>query len=132
MIFWRELEELYVALKMNPWYWRDLYDIEKVISRKMKQKKNFRESNLWPHVSCLVILTFISSPENLKSKYINILKCYTVLMKSFVAFIILVTVISNWLKFERCTEDIQLCYSNLLTKDLIINIFVFNEFKFIE
>jgi hypothetical protein len=31
--------------------------LKKVISRKMEQKKNFRESNLWPHVSLIATLT---------------------------------------------------------------------------
>jgi hypothetical protein len=46
------------------------------------RKKNFRESNLWPHVSLLATLTLISSPENSKLKYINIVKRYNKLMNT--------------------------------------------------
>jgi hypothetical protein len=52
----------------------------------MEQKKNFRESNLWFHVSLLATLTLISSPENSKLKFMNIVKRYTVLMHTIISY----------------------------------------------
>jgi hypothetical protein len=65
---------------MDPWYWRKFNDANKMKSRKMKQKKNFQESNFCPHVSFLVNLTFISSPKNSKLNNIDTSKWYTVLI----------------------------------------------------
>jgi hypothetical protein len=48
--------------------WRNLNDVIKVISRKLEQKKNFRESNLWPHVSLITTLTLIFYARKLQIK----------------------------------------------------------------
>jgi hypothetical protein len=42
---------------------KESYDVIKVISRKSEQKKNFQESNLWPHVSFIATLALIFLPE---------------------------------------------------------------------
>jgi hypothetical protein len=52
----------------------------------MKQKKNFQESNLWPHVSLLATLTFNSLPKDSRVNYINIVKQYTVLMHANISY----------------------------------------------
>jgi hypothetical protein len=51
----------------------------------MKQKKNFRASNLWPDVSLLATLNFISPPKNTKLIYIKIVKLHIVLMYTILA-----------------------------------------------
>jgi hypothetical protein len=76
---------------LDPWYWRSLDHVIKVISRKLDQKKNFQESNLWPHVFLTATLTLIFYARNLQIKVYNNVQRYTVLMHTIMSYWLLST-----------------------------------------